>query len=78
MFPVFASRPPPRTALQANLVPCLCLPPSPPVQHYKQLLSPRTRLVSLVHVSNVLGAVLDTDFVVEEARKVRKEGSFEQ
>ena len=39
-------------------------------QHYKELLSPRTRLVSLVHVSNMLGAVLDTDCVVEEAKKV--------
>ncbi|KAL6758582.1 molybdenum cofactor sulfurase [Haematococcus lacustris] len=40
------------------------------MQHYKQLLGPRTKLVSLVHVSNVLGAVLDTSFVVEEAHKV--------
>ncbi|GAX85245.1 hypothetical protein CEUSTIGMA_g12665.t1 [Chlamydomonas eustigma] len=40
------------------------------MQHYKQLLSPKTRLVSLVHVSNMLGSVLDTDFVVEEAKKV--------
>ena len=44
---------------------------SPPRwQHYKTLLGSKTRLVSLVHVSNVLGAVLDTDFVVEEAKKV--------
>lgn len=41
-----------------------------PAQHFKQLLGPRTRLVSLVHVSNMLGAVLDTAYVVEEARKV--------
>lgn len=40
------------------------------MQHYKQLLGPRTRLVSLVHVSNTLGSVLDTSFVVEEAHKV--------
>ncbi|KAG1675604.1 hypothetical protein FOA52_014192 [Chlamydomonas sp. UWO 241] len=38
--------------------------------HYKELLSSKTKLVSLVHVSNVLGFVLDTDYVVEEARKV--------
>jgi len=40
------------------------------MQHFKELLGPRTRLVSLVHVSNMLGAVLDTDFVVEEAQRV--------
>ncbi len=40
------------------------------MQHYKELLSPRTKLVSLVYVSNMLGAVLDTAYVVEEARKV--------
>jgi len=40
------------------------------LQHFKDLLTPRTKLVCLVHVSNMLGSVLDTDFVVEEARKV--------
>lgn len=40
------------------------------LQHFKQLLSPKTKLVSLVHVSNVLGGVLDTSYVVEEAQKV--------
>jgi cysteine desulfurase/selenocysteine lyase len=40
------------------------------VQHFKQLLSSKTKLVSLVHVSNMLGAVLDTEYVVEEAHKV--------
>lgn len=40
------------------------------MQHYLELLSPRTKLVSLVHVSNMLGAVLDTHTVVTEARKV--------
>lgn len=39
-------------------------------QHFNQLLSPRTRLVSMVHVSNVLGCVLDTAYVMEQARKV--------
>ncbi len=43
-------------------------------QHLKELLSARTKLVSLVHVSNVLGAVLDTSYVVEEAHKVRCRG----
>lgn len=40
------------------------------LEHYESLLSPRTRLVSLVHVSNMLGAVLDTRRVVEGAKKV--------
>lgn len=38
--------------------------------HYEELLTPRTRLVSLVHVSNVLGSVLDTERVVAAARRV--------
>lgn len=38
--------------------------------HYRELLGPRTKLVSLVHVSNMLGCVLDVDQVVEGARKV--------
>lgn len=37
---------------------------------FKSLLSPKTKLVCLVHVSNMLGCVLDTDYVVEEAHKV--------
>jgi len=40
------------------------------MQHFKSLLSARTRLVSLVHVSNMLGAVTDTGYVVEEAGRV--------
>lgn len=40
------------------------------IQHFKELLSSRTKVVCLVHVSNMLGAVLDTDYVVEEAHKV--------
>ena len=40
------------------------------LQHFKELLSPKTKVVSLVHVSNMLGSVLDTDYVVEEAHKV--------
>jgi len=40
------------------------------MKHYKELLTPRTKVVCLVHVSNMLGAVLDTDYVVEEAHKV--------
>lgn len=39
------------------------------MEHFRSLLGPRTRLVSLVHVSNVLGAVLDTDLVAEETHK---------
>lgn len=40
------------------------------VQHYRELVTPRTRLVSLVHVSNMLGCVLDVEPVVEAARRV--------
>ncbi|GFR43946.1 hypothetical protein Agub_g5085, partial [Astrephomene gubernaculifera] len=40
------------------------------MDHFRQLLSPRTRLVSLVHVSNVLGCVLDAAYVSEAARAV--------
>ncbi|EFJ45490.1 hypothetical protein VOLCADRAFT_63817 [Volvox carteri f. nagariensis] len=40
------------------------------MDHFRSLLSPRTRLVSLVHVSNVLGCVLDTAYVAEQARRV--------
>ena len=38
--------------------------------HYRELLSPRTKIVSLVHVSNMLGCVLDVELVVSEAKKV--------
>ncbi len=40
------------------------------MQAFAELLTPRTKIVALVHVSNVLGNVLDTDYVVEEAHKV--------
>lgn len=40
------------------------------MQHFHELVTPRTRLVSLVHVSNMLGAVLDVEPVVAAARKV--------
>ncbi|GLC37845.1 Cysteine desulfurase 1, chloroplastic [Pleodorina starrii] len=40
------------------------------MDHFRSLLSPRTRLVSLVHVSNVLGCVLDAAYVAEQARAV--------
>lgn len=33
-------------------------------------MTPRTKLISLVHVSNVLGSVLDVEAVVEAARRV--------
>lgn len=35
-----------------------------------ELITPRTRLVSLVHVSNMLGCVADTQTIVELAQKV--------
>ncbi|KAK9824493.1 hypothetical protein WJX72_010804 [[Myrmecia] bisecta] len=40
------------------------------MQAYRQMLSPKTRLVALVHVSNMLGAILPVGDVVEEAHKV--------
>ncbi|KAG2498910.1 hypothetical protein HYH03_003100 [Edaphochlamys debaryana] len=40
------------------------------MDHFRSMLSPRTRLVSLVHVSNVLGCVLDTAYVAEMAKSV--------
>ena len=40
------------------------------MQAFAELLTPRTKIVALVHVSNVLGNVLDTDYVVEQAHKV--------
>lgn len=40
------------------------------VQSFSQLLSSRTKIVALSHVSNVLGSVLDTDFVCEQAHGV--------
>ncbi|KXZ52773.1 hypothetical protein GPECTOR_8g162 [Gonium pectorale] len=40
------------------------------MDHFRTLLSPRTRLISLVHVSNVLGCVLDAAYVAEAAKRV--------
>ncbi|MEW5311432.1 MAG: hypothetical protein WDW38_003147 [Sanguina aurantia] len=40
------------------------------MQSFSQLLSSRTKIVALSHVSNVLGSVLDTDFVCEQAHGV--------
>lgn len=39
-------------------------------QAFAELLTPKTKIVALVHVSNVLGNVLDADYVVEQAHKV--------
>jgi cysteine desulfurase/selenocysteine lyase len=36
----------------------------------RELVTPSTKLISLVHVSNMLGAVLDVEAVVEAARPV--------
>ncbi len=46
------------------------------LDHFRSLLSPRTKLVSLVHVSNVLGCVLDTDLVAEEVRLGARPGAW--
>eukprot|EP00877_Chromochloris_zofingiensis_P000787 jgi/Chrzof1/10709/Cz05g09180.t1 len=40
------------------------------MQHFKELVTAKTKLVSLVHVSNMLGAVLDVETVVAQAHKV--------
>ena len=39
-------------------------------QAFAELLSPKTKVVALVHVSNMLGSILDTAYVAEQARKV--------
>lgn len=49
---------------------CRALPLPPPLQHFTELVGPRTKLVSLVHVSNMTGAVLDVEGVVAAARRV--------
>jgi selenocysteine lyase/cysteine desulfurase len=41
------------------------------VQMVKSLIGPRTKLVSLVHVSNMLGAILPAEEVVAAAQKAR-------
>lgn len=41
------------------------------LQMVRSLIGPRTKLVSLVHVSNMLGAVLPTEEVVAAAQKAR-------
>lgn len=40
------------------------------VQHLRELVTSRTKLISLVHVSNTLGCVLDVEAVVSAARGV--------
>ena len=40
------------------------------LQGFHKLVSPKTKLISLVHISNALGAVLDTQQVCEAAQKV--------
>ncbi len=40
-------------------------------QALKDVLSEKTKIVALVYVSNMLGSILDVDFVAEETRKVR-------
>lgn len=40
------------------------------LQEFHNLVNPKTKLISLVHVSNALGAILSTDEVVEAAQKV--------
>merc|ERR1712118_15088 len=40
------------------------------LQHLEDLVGPRTKLVSLAHVSNTLGSVLDVDRVVRAAEAI--------
>jgi len=40
------------------------------MEHFRSLIGPKTRLVSLVHVSNALGCTLDVEGVVKAARNV--------
>ena len=40
------------------------------LEHFRSLLSPRTKLVSVAHVSNVLGCLNPVEDIIAEARKV--------
>jgi len=40
------------------------------MDHYRSLLSPKTKIVSTVHVSNMLGCVNPVEDIIEEAHKV--------
>lgn len=40
------------------------------LQEFHNLVNPKTKLISLVHVSNTLGTILSTEEVVEAAQKV--------
>ncbi|BDA47063.1 probable cysteine desulfurase [Coccomyxa sp. Obi] len=40
------------------------------MQALKDMLSEKTKIVALVYVSNMLGSILDTDYIAEETRKV--------
>ena len=40
------------------------------LQEFHNLVNPKTKLISLVHVSNALGTILSTEEVVEAAQKV--------
>jgi cysteine desulfurase/selenocysteine lyase len=41
------------------------------MQAFKDMLSEKTKVVALVYVSNMLGSILDTDYIAEETHKVR-------
>jgi len=43
-----------------------------PMQAVKAMIGPKTKLVSLVHVSNMLGAILPTDDIVAAAQKASR------
>ena len=45
--------------------------PTATVQAFRQMLTPRTKLVAFVFVSNMLGSILHVHDVVAEAKKVR-------
>ncbi len=40
------------------------------LEHFRSLLSPRTKLVSVAHVSNVLGCLNPVEHIIAEAHKV--------
>lgn len=40
------------------------------LQEFHNLVNPKTKLISLVHVSNALGTILSTEEVIEAAQKV--------
>ncbi|KAL3146011.1 hypothetical protein ABBQ38_015368 [Trebouxia sp. C0009 RCD-2024] len=59
-----------RTGAKLRFVPLIKDGTELDMAEFHNLVNPKTKLISLVHVSNALGAILPTDEVVEAAQKV--------